>query len=156
MRTQGAGECRTDELLNREPYLTPENNEMRKIRKELRGLESLDLAGIIVRAATDRKGIDPVVLDVRLIAGFTDYFVIVSGRSSRQAQGLARAIDEAVGSRRLSAAKVEGLDEGHWILLDYNDVVVHVFYEETRSLYDLEGLWHDAPRVTPAGGEDAE
>jgi len=120
---------------------------MRKLKKELRDLDSTELAGIIARTVSEKKGINLMVLDVRTTAGFTDYFVIVSGRSSRQVQGLARAIDDAVGSRRLSAAKVEGLEEGHWVLLDYNDVVVHVFYDEVRTLYDLENLWHDAPRV---------
>ena len=120
---------------------------MRNVKKELRGLSARELAAIIVRAAWEKKGNSIVVLDVAAVAGYTDYFVIVSGRSTRQVQGLARAIDDAVGSRRLSAAKVEGLEEGHWVLLDYNDVVVHVFYEETRALYDLEGLWHDAGRV---------
>jgi ribosome-associated protein len=123
---------------------------MRNIKKELRGLSALELAGVIARTAREKKGGDIVVLDVAALTGYTDYFVIVSGRSTRQVQGLARAIDDAVGSRRLSAAKAEGLEEGHWVLLDYNDVVVHVFYEETRRLYDLEGLWHDAGRVDPA------
>jgi len=123
---------------------------MRSIRKELRGLPARDLAAIVARAAWEKKGIGIIVLDVAAVAGYADYFVIVSGRSTRQVQGLARAIDDAVGSRRLSAAKVEGLEEGHWVLLDYNDVVVHVFHEETRALYDLEGLWHDAGRVALA------
>ncbi|MBN4059981.1 ribosome silencing factor, partial [Desulfotalea psychrophila] len=88
-----------------------------------------------------------IVLDVQGISSFTDYFIIMSGRSSRHVQGLAEAMEKAMRSKRISAAKAEGIKEGMWVLLDFDDVVVHIFYHEQRSFYDLEGLWHDAPRV---------
>jgi len=108
---------------------------------------SRELTADLVRAALDFKAEDLVVLDVRELSGYADYFVIMSGRSTRHVQGLAAAIDERVSRKRLKEGKVEGLAEGQWVLLDFNDVVVHVFYREARAFYDLEGLWHDAPRV---------
>lgn len=71
----------------------------------------------------------------------------MSGRSTRHVQSLAETVDMEVSSKRLSTSNTEGMSEGQWVLLDYNDVVVHIFYDESRKFYDLEGLWHDAPRL---------
>ena len=120
---------------------------MKKLKKELQNKSGLELATICANAALDTKAEDLVVLDVRGISSFTDYFIIMSGRSSRHVQGLAEAMEKAMRSKRISAAKAEGIQEGMWVLLDFDDVVVHIFYHEQRSFYDLEGLWHDAPRV---------
>lgn len=120
---------------------------MKKIDKKLRHLPSHDLAQFAGRAALDRKAENLVILDVQGLASFTDYFVIMSGRSTRHVQGLAEAVDDALASKRLKSAGAEGLNEAHWVLLDYSDIVVHIFYSETREFYDLERLWHDAPRV---------
>ncbi|MCK5230440.1 MAG: ribosome silencing factor, partial [Desulfobulbaceae bacterium] len=81
------------------------------------------------------------------ISSFADYFMIMSGRSTPHVQGLAEAIDSKIRSKRTKDSNSEGLSEGLWVLLDYNDVVVHIFYSEVRKFYDLEGLWYDAPRV---------
>lgn len=120
---------------------------MKTIKKELQEKSSLELATICAKAALDTKAEDLVVLDVRELSSFTDYFVIMSGRSSRHVQGLAEALEKSMRSKRISSAKAEGIQEGMWVLLDFGDVVVHIFYHEQRSFYDLEGLWHDAPRV---------
>ncbi len=119
----------------------------KKLKEELRDKSGLELATICGRAALDAKAEDLLILDVRGIASFTDYFVIMSGRSSRHVQGLAETLESAMRSKRISAAKAEGIKDGMWVLLDFGDVVVHIFYHEQRSFYDLEGLWHDAPRV---------
>lgn len=119
----------------------------KKLKEELQDKSGLELATICGRAALDAKAEDLVILDVRGIASFTDYFVIMSGRSSRHVQGLAETLEAAMRSKRISAAKAEGIQDGMWVLLDFGDVVVHIFYHEQRSFYDLEGLWHDAPRV---------
>ena len=119
----------------------------KKLKKELQDKSGLELATICGQAAMDAKAEDLVILDVRGLASFTDYFVIMSGRSSRHVQGLAETLEAAMRSKRISSAKAEGIQDGMWVLLDFGDVVVHIFYHEQRSFYDLEGLWHDAPRV---------
>lgn len=121
---------------------------MQQVKKKHRKKTSKELAMLCVHAATEKKAEDPVVLDVRGICSFTDYFVILSGRSTRHVQGLAESIEAELRSKRLSTQKSEGLKEGTWVLLDYSDVVVHIFYSETRKFYDIEGLWHDAPRIS--------
>ena len=122
---------------------------MPQVKKKYRKKTSRELARLCVRTAVEKKAEDPVILDVRKLCSFTDYFVILSGRSTRHVQGLAEAIEEEMRSKKLSTSKSEGLQEGTWVLLDYNDVVVHIFYTETRKFYDIEGLWHDAPRISP-------
>ena len=119
----------------------------KKLKKELQDKSGLELATICGQAALDAKAEDLVIPDVRGLASFTDYFVIMSGRSSRHVQGLAESLEAAMRSKRISTAKAEGIQDGMWVLLDFGDVVVHIFYHEQRSFYDLEGLWHDAPRV---------
>ncbi|HSH12345.1 MAG TPA: ribosome silencing factor [Desulfurivibrionaceae bacterium] len=122
---------------------------MKKIQKKYRDLPAEELLRIICRLADDQKAQELLVLDVRGLASFADYFVLLSGTSTRHVQGLADAIDGEIGSKRMKSGDTEGLNDGNWVLLDYNDIVVHVFHHETRSYYDLEGLWHDAPRVDP-------
>lgn len=120
---------------------------MKKVHKKLEEKTSLELARFLSQAALDKKAEDLVILDVRTVSSFTDYFVIMSGRSTRHVQGLAEAINSELRKKRLKDGTAEGLQEGHWVLIDYGDVVVHIFYREEREFYDLEGLWHDAPRV---------
>jgi len=120
---------------------------MQQVKKKHRKKSSKELAIFCAQAALDKKAEDPVILDVRKICSFADFFVIISGRSTRHVQGLAETIEAELRSKRLSTTKAEGLNEGTWVLLDYNDVVVHIFYSETRKFYDIEGLWHDAPRI---------
>ncbi|MFA6498206.1 MAG: ribosome silencing factor [Desulfurivibrionaceae bacterium] len=120
---------------------------MKKVHKDFQDVSSLELARFAALAALDKKAEDLVVLDVRGLSSFTDFFVIMSGRSTRHVQGLAQAVDAALRHKNVKDGNTEGLNEGHWVLLDYNDVIVHIFYNEDRSFYDIEGLWHDAPRV---------
>lgn len=120
---------------------------MKKMSKEIVELPSLELAQLLSQAALDKKAENVVILDVKDISSFTDYFVIMSGRSTRHVQGLADAVDSAVSKKRIKDGNTEGLQEGLWVLLDYADVVVHIFYKDVRDFYDLEGLWHDAPRI---------
>ncbi len=120
---------------------------MKQLKKEIQDKSGIERVEICAQAAIDTKAEDMVILDVRGIASFADYFIIMSGRSTRHVQGLAEALEAAMRSKRISAAKAEGIKEGMWVLLDFDDVVVHIFYHEQRSFYDLEGLWHDAPRI---------
>lgn len=120
---------------------------MKKVHKKYQSKSGLEIAQIASLAALDKKAENLVVLDVRGLASFTDYFVIMSGRSTRHVQGLADAVDKALRDKKIKDTSTEGLKEGYWVLLDYNDVVVHIFYSEARDFYNLEGLWHDAPRI---------
>ncbi len=109
--------------------------------------ESRGLAIAIAAAALDKKAISVEVLDVSGRVDYADFLVLMTGRSDRQVNALAQGIEEALrlgGKRPLS---VEGLPHAHWVLMDYGDVVVHVFQDEARSTYDLEGLWMDARRI---------
>jgi len=100
-----------------------------------------------VKAALAMKAIDVVVLDVRELASFADTFIICSGRSHRQVSAIAEFIEHHLKEQGITPLGVEGLQEGHWVLMDYGDVVIHVFYEAVRIFYDLEGLWSDAKRI---------
>lgn len=127
-----------------------------KKKKSLADKSTLEVATILYQTAVDTKAEDIVLMDVSKVSGFADYFLIMSGRSTRHVQGLATALDEKMSRKRISNLKAEGLDEGHWVLLDFDDIIVHIFYYEERPVYDLEGLWHDAPRIDVAklGGKE--
>ena len=120
---------------------------MRPLKKAYRDREGRDLALICAEIATDSKGEDIVILDVRKMCSFTDFFVILSGRSTRHVQALAESLENHLRSKRISTSRAEGLNEGRWVLLDFDDVIVHIFYHEQRDFYDLEGLWEEAPRL---------
>ena len=100
-----------------------------------------------LHAASEKKAIDPVVLDLRDIASFTDYFVIVSGANERQVQAISDEVYEQLKKSGHAAARVEGYKTAEWILLDYGDFVVHVFEQKARRFYDLERLWRESKRV---------
>jgi ribosome-associated protein len=107
-----------------------------------------DWAKRAARAAADKKADDPVVLDVGAVLAITDYFVIVSGANMRQVRTIAEAVEEELTvSGGPKPLQVEGLDQLSWVLIDYGDLVVHVFLDETRRYYELERLWSDVPRV---------
>jgi ribosome-associated protein len=101
-----------------------------------------------VAAADDRKAIDLKVLQLEKISDFTDYFILCSGTSERQVQAIADAIDERLRAEKVRPLHVEGYNRGQWVLLDYGDLVVHIFQEDTRRFYSLERLWGDAPDRT--------
>lgn len=124
---------------------------MKQLKKEYRDRDGRDIAAICAGIASDGKAEDVVVLDVRKMSSFTDYFVIFSGKSTRHVQALADSIEQELRSKRINTSRAEGLSEGKWVLLDFDDVVVHIFYHDQRDFYDLEGLWDDAPRVDVDG-----
>ena len=99
------------------------------------------------RQAINYKAQDLVLLDVAEISSFADYFIICSGRSSRQVQGLADHLEESLKEVGIRPLGIEGRREGHWILMDYGDVIIHIFYEPTRHVYELESLWSEAKPV---------
>jgi ribosome-associated protein len=103
-------------------------------------------AVLCAEAALDKKGTDLVVLDVREHTSIADYFVIVSGRSDTQVRSIAEHVEDVCRKAGYRKLAVEGLRHGQWVLLDFGDVVVHVFYAPVREFYDLERLWSEAPR----------
>lgn len=109
-----------------------------------------DWARSAARAASAKGGEDTVIIDVADVLAITDAFVITSGRNSRQVKTIAEEVEarlKADGQGGIAPLRVEGLADSQWVLLDYGDIVVHVFLDETRAYYDLERLWSDAPRV---------
>ena len=100
----------------------------------------------LIDACQDAKGLDIALLDVSTVSDVTDFMLIVNGRSDRQTQGIANKIIQASFKDGAKPTAIEGLDTGHWILIDLNDVIVHVFHEPMREHYNLEGLWMDATR----------
>jgi ribosome-associated protein len=102
------------------------------------------------RAALEKKALDLVVFDLREISDVADYFMICHGMSDKQVRAIADAIEKALREAGATMDHKEGYQEATWILLDYGDIVIHVFTEEKRQYYDLERLWGDAPRIDVA------
>jgi ribosome-associated protein len=102
---------------------------------------------LCLNAALEKKAQDPVLLELKGRTSFTDYFLLCSGKSDRQVQAIAQGIEETLKKRGIRPLGQEGVMGGKWILLDYEDVVVHIFLEPMRKFYDLEGLWVDAPKM---------
>ena len=105
------------------------------------------LVEVAVRAAEAKKGFDVLVLDIRALTVISDYFLLISGRSTTHVKACAEHIREELKEQGVQPLRVEGLREGRWVLLDYGDVVIHVFLESERAFYNLERLWGDAPVV---------
>ena len=110
-------------------------------------MDCLEKAQLIADAALDRKAEDVLALDVRGIASFADTFVFATGGSDRQVRAIADSITECMRSAGDPVLGVEGYKDGSWLLIDANDVIVHVFQRETRERYGLERLWSDAAPV---------
>jgi len=111
-----------------------------------------------LQSANDKKALDLVVLDLREIATFTDYFVIASGNNERQVQAISDEVFERLKKSGTAAARVEGYKSAEWILLDYGDFIVHVFLDKSRKFYDLERLWRESKRIAlppEFGGESS-
>jgi len=98
-------------------------------------------------AADAKKAKDTVVLDLRDLVIYTDYFVICSGESTTQVKAITEHIEEEFLKKAIKPLSIEGLPHAHWVLMDYGDFIVHIFEEETRAYYELEKLWLDAPRI---------
>lgn len=119
------------------------------------GMSPQDVLAEICRYADDRKAVDLVELDMRGVLGYTDWFVICSGNTERQTKAIHDAIHEGLKREHgVLPRRVEGVQSADWILMDYLDVVVHIFTPATREFYRLERLWGEAPvhRAQEAGG----
>src|SRR5258707_8474622 len=102
---------------------------------------------LALHSASDKKALDLVLIDLREIATFTDYFVISSGANQRQVQAIADEVVEKLKKAGTPAARVEGYRTAEWVLVDYGDFIVHVFEDKARKFYDLERLWRDGKRI---------
>ncbi len=109
-------------------------------------MEPKELALFLAEALADRKAENIVILEVEALVSYTSYVIVASGRSDRQVQAVASHIERAGREQGIRPLGTEGTAGGTWALLDYGDCVVHIFRYEERELYDLEGLWGDAPR----------
>lgn len=101
----------------------------------------------VLRAASDKKAVNPVVLDLREVADFTEFFIITSGTNVRQVQAISDGIEEDLKLIDKRPNRIEGYNTAEWILMDYGDFLVHVFEEKAREFYDLERLWRDAKKI---------
>ncbi len=101
----------------------------------------------VVDALEDKKGTNISVLDLSKVSDVTDCFVICSGSNRSQIQALADGVEDALGRNGLLHKGIEGYDTANWILIDYNDFVVHIFDKDSRDMYDLERIWSDADKV---------
>jgi ribosome-associated protein len=106
---------------------------------------------LYIKAILGKKALNIVALDVAEMTSYADVFIFCSGRSNRQVTAISDNIKSDLKKHNIKPISVEGTKDGHWILMDYGHVIIHVFYEPVREFYDLEGLWVDAKRIsTPA------
>ncbi|MCM8813442.1 MAG: ribosome silencing factor [Candidatus Omnitrophica bacterium] len=110
-------------------------------------METSTRAFYAAQCALEKKAGQPVILDMRPVCNFCDYFVICQGNSSPQVRAIAEAVEEGLRRQKVRPQRREGVREGLWIVLDYGSIIVHVFEPETRAFYGLERLWADAPRL---------
>jgi ribosome-associated protein len=114
-------------------------------------MENHNLLATTVKAADDKRAEDIVVLNMNGVSLIADYFLICHGNSDRQVQAIAREIKEKAEEMGFHVNRMEGFDEGKWVLIDLGDIVAHVFHRDDRSYYNLERLWGDAPTVDIQG-----
>lgn len=121
-------------------------------------MKNQQIIKLAVAAAREKKAEELVALDLRGLSSLTDYFFICSAANSRQVKAIAEEIGESLGRASRPPRRVEGLTESRWVVLDFGEVIVHVFLNEARAYYSLETLWGDAPReeFQPGGSTAAE
>lgn len=114
------------------------------VKESINGKEQILLC---VNASLKRKAKNLIILNVKELSSFADYFIICSGTSDRQVQSIAASIQENLKEHGIMPLGIEGESLGKWVLMDYADVIIHIFYEPIREFYDIERLWSDAPRM---------
>ncbi|MFQ9515419.1 MAG: ribosome silencing factor [Eubacterium sp.] len=110
-------------------------------------MESREMAKIAFNALEDKKGIDITVIDISNISVIADYFIIAGGNNENQVKALADNVEEEFAKAEISPKHMEGYNNANWILMDFNDIIVHVFNEDDRLFYDLERIWRDGQIV---------
>lgn len=109
--------------------------------------QAKEMARLAVEALEDKKAVDVRILDIGQISTLADYFIIASGNNRNQVQAMADNVDEVLAKAGYQAKQTEGYRNANWILLDYGDVVIHLFDEENRLFYDLERIWRDGKTI---------
>ncbi len=110
-------------------------------------ITSKEKAFKIAKFLDDKKALDIKILELKDLTVITDYFIISSAESTTQVKALTEYVEEQMKKNGFNPLSIEGFEYAHWVLIDYGDVIVHIFLEETRHYYDLERLWLDAPRI---------
>jgi ribosome-associated protein len=110
-------------------------------------MTSREKALLCLKIVRERKAVQPMLFEVGHLTSISDYFLIAGGNSNRQVQAIAKHVSRRMKEEGFRAYGIEGEQQGHWVLMDYSDVVIHVFYQPVRDFYDLEGLWSEAPRI---------
>ena len=110
--------------------------------------QSLNMVKIAYDALDDKLAEDIKIIDIRSISVLADYFIIADGSNRNQVQAMADSAEEALGKAGYDAKQIEGYQSANWILMDYKDIIVHVFSKEDRAFYDLERLWRDGKQIT--------
>lgn len=108
-----------------------------------------EMVAICCQALEDKKAIDLKVIDISKVTAIADYFIIASGTNTNQVQAMADNVDECMGKAGCMVKQMEGYNGASWILMDFSDIVVHIFDEENRKFYDLERIWRDGEVVDP-------
>jgi ribosome-associated protein len=115
--------------------------------KKVRANLARDTALAIAQAGFDKKALSVEIIDVTGKVDYADFVVVMSATSDRHANALAKHIDSEMSRSGIKTISIEGLPQGAWVLMDFGDVIVHIFHQDTRGYYDLESLWYDAARV---------
>ena len=114
----------------------------------MENLKSKEMVKLAVQALEDKKGEDIKVIDITGVSVLADYFIIASGTNKNQVQAMVDNVDETLGRAGYEAKQMEGYTTANWVLLDYNDIIVHVFDSENRLFYDLERIWRDGKTIS--------
>ncbi len=149
---QGESHLATDKQVGRQngkkTAAKPKKKAARKVARRPDPEAARRAALAIAEAGLDKKALNVEIIDVRGKVDYADFVVVMSGRSDRQVSAIAKNVQEHLKKEHgVDCIGVEGLPQGHWVLMDFGDVIVHVFHEDTRGYYDLESLWIDAARV---------
>ncbi len=118
--------------------------------------QSKEMTKLAIAALEDKKANDVRVIDIAGVSVIADYFVIASGSNTNQVQAMADSVREALGRAGHEPRQVEGYGSANWILMDYNDIIVHIFSDESRTFYDLERIWRDGKEVSVGEFETEE
>ena len=110
--------------------------------------KSTEMTRLAVQALEDKKGNDIQIIDIHEVSVIADYFIIASGNNPNQVKALADNVEDTLGRAGYEARQTEGYATASWILMDYNDIIIHVFSEEDRSFYDIERIWRDGKAVS--------